>query len=150
MRCINKLYLYLCCSLDTVRRRFDRHLRSLHAQDSKYSKVFIRRCADINHTNQRNNVNTKYFLMCTCPETLVRPFGRYRKTHQRIFVSRVTRRIMVSKYDNKKSMPIQWICYERSFSEFYLSIRNQLVFNQRLQLFVQSSQPYLLIFAWRN
>ena len=45
---------------------------------------------------------------------------------------------------------IQWICYERSFSEFYLSIWYQLVFNQRLQLFVQSPQPYLLIFAWRN
>ena len=42
------------------------------------------------------------------------------------------------------------ICYERSYSEFYLSIWNQLVFNQRLQLFVQSPQPYLLIFAWRN
>ena len=42
---------------------------------------------------------------------------------------------------------IPWICYERSFSEFYLSIWNQLVFNQRLQLFVQSPQPYLLIFA---
>ena len=47
-----------------------------------------------------------------------------------------------------KLMP--WICYERSFSEFYLSIWNQLVFNQRLQLFVQSLQPYLLTFAWRN
>ena len=45
---------------------------------------------------------------------------------------------------------IPWICYERSFSEFYLSIWNQLVFNQRLQLFVQSPQPYLLIFAWRK
>ena len=45
---------------------------------------------------------------------------------------------------------IPWICCERSFSEFYLSIWNQLVFNQRLQLFVQSPQPYLLIFAWRN
>ena len=45
---------------------------------------------------------------------------------------------------------IPWICYERSFSEFYLSIWNQLVFNQRLQLFVQSTQPYLLIFALRN
>ena len=45
---------------------------------------------------------------------------------------------------------IPWICYERNFSEFYLSIWNQLVFNQRLQLFVQSPQPYLLIFAWRN
>ena len=42
------------------------------------------------------------------------------------------------------------VCYERSFSEFYLSIWNQLVFNQRLQLFVQSPQQYLLIFAWRN
>ena len=40
---------------------------------------------------------------------------------------------------------IPWICYKRSFSEFYLSIWNQLVFNQRLQLFVQSLQPYLLI-----
>ena len=50
---------------------------------------------------------------------------------------------------NKESR-IPWICYERSFSEFYLSIWNQLVFNQRLQLFVQSPQPYLLIFAWRN
>ena len=45
---------------------------------------------------------------------------------------------------------IPWICYERSFSEFYLSIWNQLDFNQRIQLFVQSPQPYLLIFAWRN
>ena len=45
---------------------------------------------------------------------------------------------------------IPWICYERSFSEFYLSIWNQLVFNQRLHLFVQSLQPYLLFFAWRN
>ena len=45
---------------------------------------------------------------------------------------------------------IPWICYERSFSEFYLVIWNQLVFNQRLQLFVQSPQPSLLIFAWRN
>ena len=45
---------------------------------------------------------------------------------------------------------IPWICYERSFSEFYLSIWNQLVFNQRLQLLVQSPQPYLLIFTWRN
>ena len=43
---------------------------------------------------------------------------------------------------------IPWICYERNFSEFYLSIWNQLVFNQRLQLFVQSPQPYLLFFAW--
>ena len=46
--------------------------------------------------------------------------------------------------------PMPWICYERSFSEFYLSIWNQLIFNQRLQLFVQSPQPYLLVFAWRN
>ena len=37
---------------------------------------------------------------------------------------------------------IPWICYERSFSEFYLFIWNQLVFNQRLQLFVQSPQSY--------
>ena len=29
-------------------------------------------------------------------------------------------------------------------------IKPQLFFNQRLQLFVQSPQPYLLIFAWRN
>ena len=43
------------------------------------------------------------------------------------------------------SFSIPWICYERSFNEFYLSIWNQLVFNQRLQLFVQSLQPYLLI-----
>ena len=49
-----------------------------------------------------------------------------------------------------KDQSIPWIYYERSFSEFYLSIWNQLVFNQRLQLFVQSPQPYLLIFAWRN
>ena len=45
---------------------------------------------------------------------------------------------------------IPWICYEGSFSEFYLFIWNQLVFNQRLQLFVQSPQPSLLIFTWRN
>ena len=45
---------------------------------------------------------------------------------------------------------IPWICYERGFGEFYLFIWNQLVFNQRLQLFVQSPQPYLLIFARRN
>ena len=31
-----------------------------------------------------------------------------------------------------------WICHEKSFREFYLSIWSQLVFNQRLQLFVQS------------
>ena len=43
---------------------------------------------------------------------------------------------------------IPWICYERNFSEFYLSIWNQLIFNQRLQLFVRSPQPYLLVFAW--
>ena len=49
-----------------------------------------------------------------------------------------------------KLVHIPWICYERSFSEFYLSIWNQLVLNQRLQLFVQSLQSYLLIFAWRN
>ena len=45
---------------------------------------------------------------------------------------------------------IPWICYERSFSEFHLFIWNQLVFNQRLQSFVQPPEPYLLIFAWRN
>ena len=50
----------------------------------------------------------------------------------------------------KNKLNISWICYERSFSEFYLSIWNQLVSNQRLQLFVQSPQPYLLIVAWRN
>ena len=50
--------------------------------------------------------------------------------------------------DQMKTIP--WICYERSYSEFYLLIWNQLVFNQRLQLFVQLPQPYLLIFAWRN
>ena len=31
---------------------------------------------------------------------------------------------------------VPWICYEISFSEFYLFIWNQLVFNQKLQLFV--------------
>ena len=31
---------------------------------------------------------------------------------------------------------IPWICYERSLSESYLLIWNQLVFNQSLQLFV--------------
>ena len=51
---------------------------------------------------------------------------------------------------HKTMSHIPWICYERSFSEFYLSIWNQLVFNQRHRLFVQSPQPYLLIFAWRN
>ena len=45
---------------------------------------------------------------------------------------------------------IPWICYEKRFSEFYLSVWNQVVFDQRLQLFVQSPQPYLLILAWRN
>ena len=45
---------------------------------------------------------------------------------------------------------ILWICCERSFSEFYLFIWNRLVFNQGIQLFVQSPQPSLLIFAWRN
>ena len=49
-----------------------------------------------------------------------------------------------------KKQCIPWICYERSFNEFCLFIWNQLVFNKRLQLFVQSPQPYLLIFAWRN
>ena len=48
------------------------------------------------------------------------------------------------------TLVIPLIFYERSFSEFYLSVWNQLVFNQRLQLFVQSPQPYLLIFAWRS
>ena len=37
-------------------------------------------------------------------------------------------------------------CYERSLSELYLYIWDQLVLNQRLQLFVQSLQSYLLIF----
>ena len=55
-----------------------------------------------------------------------------------------------TKYSQAYPTSIPWICYERSFSELYLSIWNQLVFNQRLQLFVQSPQPYLLIFAWRN
>ena len=45
---------------------------------------------------------------------------------------------------------IPWICYERNFNEFYLSIWNQLISDQRIWLFVQSPQPYLLIFAWRN
>ena len=45
---------------------------------------------------------------------------------------------------------IPWICHERKFNEFYLFIWTQLVFNQRLQLFVQSPQPYLLIFAWKS
>ena len=49
-----------------------------------------------------------------------------------------------------KFYTIPWVCYERSFSEFYLSIWNQLVFNQRPQLFVRSPQPYLLFFASRN
>ena len=44
---------------------------------------------------------------------------------------------------------IPWICYERSFSAFYLYMK-PIIFSQRLQLFVQSPQPYLLIFAWRN
>ena len=56
--------------------------------------------------------------------------------------------IFTSTYPSGLTIP--WICYEKSFSEFYLSIWNQLVFNQRLQLFVQSPQLYLLIFAWRN
>ena len=34
-----------------------------------------------------------------------------------------------------------------NFNEFYISL---LVFSQRLQLFVQSPQPYLLIFDWGN
>ena len=37
---------------------------------------------------------------------------------------------------------ITWICYERSFSEFYLSIWIQLVFIQRLQLFSYRSRIY--------
>ena len=48
----------------------------------------------------------------------------------------------------KFAMP--WIRYGRRFSEFYLSIWNQLVFNQRLQLFVHAPQLYLLIFGWIN
>ena len=36
------------------------------------------------------------------------------------------------------------------FQRIYLSIWNQLVFNQRLPLFVQSPQPYIMIFAWRK
>ena len=50
----------------------------------------------------------------------------------------------------KTTENIPWICYERSFNEFYLFMWNQFVVNQRLQLFVQSPQPCLLIFAWRN
>ena len=50
----------------------------------------------------------------------------------------------------RKDIPIPWICYERSFNEFCLFIWNPLVLNQRLQLFVQSTQPYLLIFAWKK
>ena len=45
--------------------------------------------------------------------------------------------------DAQPAIFILWICYERSFSKFYLSIWNQPVFNQRLQLFVQSLQPGL-------
>ena len=41
----------------------------------------------------------------------------------------------------KQNKTIPWICYERSFSEFYPCRWNQLVFNSRLQLFVQSPQP---------
>ena len=52
--------------------------------------------------------------------------------------------------DTDYSHPISWICYERSFSEFYLSTWTQLVFNQRLQLFVQSRQPYSLIFCLKK
>ena len=40
---------------------------------------------------------------------------------------------------------VPWICYERSFNELYLSILNQLDFNQKLQLFVQSLQPFFMI-----
>ena len=50
----------------------------------------------------------------------------------------------------RRHVAMPWVCYERSFNEFYLSIRSQLIFYQRLQLFVQSPHPYLLIFAWRN
>ena len=46
--------------------------------------------------------------------------------------------ILVNYYTWWTWWTIPWICYEKSFSEFYLSIWNQLVFNQRLQLFVQS------------
>ena len=46
----------------------------------------------------------------------------------------------------KYSIIISWICYERSFIEFFLSIWNQLIFNQRLQLFVQSPQPDSFLF----
>ena len=60
----------------------------------------------------------------------------------------VTRYLYIETVPSAVNMP--WICYERSFSELYLFIWNQLVLNQRLQLFVQSPQPYLLIFAWRN
>ena len=51
------------------------------------------------------------------------------------------------KYEYSHTMDIG---YEKSFNKFYRSIWNQLVYNQRLQLFVQSPQPYLLIFAWIN
>ena len=60
-----------------------------------------------------------------------------------IICSCVTRYWTTSKTVSTKCIP--WICYERSFSEFYLSIWNQLVFNQRLQLFVQSPQAYLYL-----
>ena len=48
--------------------------------------------------------------------------------------------------DKWHTMDLLW---ER-FQWIYLSTWNQLVFNQRLQLFVESPQPYSLIFAWRK
>ena len=53
---------------------------------------------------------------------------------------------LAAKNKHKKKL----ICYERFFNEFYPSIWNQLVFNHRLQLFVQSPQPYLLIFCLKK
>ena len=85
------------------------------------------------------------FIIC-----LIQP-NNFRRSPHILFPTKLT---ILLKWANPVYMPfrqcIPWICYERSFSEFYISMWNQLVFNQSLKLFVQSPPPYLLIFAWRN
>ena len=79
------------------------------------------------------------FIPCSMAFSLDIAFVRNKTIH-------ISRAIVCSSEDYF----IPWICYERNFSEFYLSIWNQLVFNERLQLFVQLRQPYLLVYAWRK
>ena len=86
----------------------------------------------------------KYFYFSEFPDTLRRSYGWQVLLNSVSLCGHGTNNEEISK---ECCYLIPWICYERSFGEFYLSIWNQLVFNQRLQLFVQSLQPYLLILS---